>query len=138
MYKRQVDPLNVTVRLIEQTTGQGIVIGSQARTLTGDQLAGPVVFLSNQYELGFDSDSDGVSNINELIAGTDLLAGQSITTIPFSITFDVPPVITNSDSVFAVMLLNGQTTNLSRMGNTYTANAQVQQGATVDLSLIHI
>ncbi len=130
-----VDPLNVTVRLIEQTTGQGLVIGSQARTLTGDQLAGPVVFLSNQYELGFDSDSDGVSNINELIAGTDLLAGQSITTIPFSITFDVPPVITNPDSVFAVMLLNGQTTNLSRTGNTYTANAQVQQGATVDIDV---
>jgi len=55
--------------------------------------------------------------------------------IPYTVVFDVPSEISDPDSVFAVLEINGSNVSLSRVGDTYTATPLAEAGSSIDISV---
>lgn len=131
------DDLSVSINLVENSTGQNLTIGQQVRQVPVSQFnsqgSALVVFNGVSWNLDSDQDADGVSDANELIAGTDLLSPPASSGVMFEITFDVPTEITNTASVFAILEIDGQSTPLTRLNNTYTGSATAEAGASVSI-----
>jgi len=132
---RQVDAV-VEVMLIERLSGQQLVLGTQSRSLNILQDLNTVVFESADYDLDFDQDADGNTNLAELISGTDLITSPPVNTANYFVTFDVPPEIANPASAFAVLLANGNNVDLLRTGDTYSGSASVVAGTPVSLDVV--
>lgn len=129
------DTLTANVRLIESRTGQSVTIGTQTRQIVNPQAYSQVIFDGAQYDLFQDQDNDGFSNLDELIAGTDLFAAPVANQINYLITFEVPAEITNPSNAFAMLQVNGNNVNLSRVGNTYIATTTATAGAQVNIEV---
>jgi len=121
--------------LIESRTGQSVTIGTQTRQIVNPQAYSQVIFDGAQYNLFQDQDNDGFSNLDELIAGTDLFAAPVANQINYLITFEVPAEITNPSNAFAMLQVNGNNVNLSRVGNTYIATTTATAGAQVNIDV---
>ena len=127
------DSLAINVRLIENVSGRSIVFGTQARQVANPPESIRVVFDGTGYTFDTDEDADGVTDLDELIAGTDLLSTSELKRIPFTVLFNVPPEIANPNSAFAVLEINGANVSLSRMENTYTATALAIAGSSISI-----
>ena len=129
------DSLTIDVRLIESVTGQGLVIGSQTRELVNPPEFSQVVFDGTAYNFDSDQDADGFTDLDELIAGTDLLSATASNQIPFTVLFDVPSEISDPGNVFAILEINGSNVSLSRVADTYTGTSMAVAGSSVDISV---
>ncbi len=131
--------LTVTMRLVEGVTGRGLTIGEQSQQVTdsqaGLQNGALAIFNAADWNLDFDQDNDGTSDAEELIAGTDLLSGPAPgpDQIAYTVVFDVPAEITNTQTVFATLTIDGQSIDLIRTDDSYTGSATAQAGAAVVL-----
>lgn len=129
------DSLTIDVRLIESVTGQGVVIGTQTRNLVNPPEFSQIIFDGTAYNLDSDRDADGLTDLDELIAGTDLLSAQVSNQIPFTVLFDVPAEISDPSNVFAILEINGSNVSLSRVGDTYTGTSMTVAGSSIDISV---
>jgi len=128
------DTLTASVRLIENRTGQSVTIGTQVEQIVNPPEYTLIIFEGADYNLFQDQDNDGFSNIDELIAGTDLFGAPVANQINYLITFDVPPEITNPSNAFGVLQVNGNDVTLSRNGNTYTGTVTAAAGSTATIA----
>ncbi len=130
------DPLSVSVRILELSTGQQLTIGSQTVQIAGVQDLQSLTVAAADYNFQFDQDADGISNLDELSAGSDpFTPPAAVPQTPFTLTFDIPDEIVNPAQVYAQLLVNGQSVMLSRNTNTYTASDTVQQGQSADVEV---
>lgn len=125
------DSINVDVRLIEQVTGQNVIIGTQTATISAANSYQAIRFNANNYNFNFDQDSDGASNLDELISGTEILAGPVAGVVPYTVTFAVPDVIANPLDTYATLLVQDQNFDLNYNDELYTADAFSPQGQPV-------
>ena len=129
------DTLTVSVRLIESTTGQGLVFGTQTRQVVNPPEFTQIIFDSGAYDLDSDQDADGFNDLDELIAGTDLFSPpeSNQVLVIFTVVFDVPPELSALDNAFATLEINGTDVALTRTGNTYSGTAVAEAGSTIDI-----
>ncbi len=132
-------PVIASVDVVESASGASLVIARQSRTLNSlsDQLN--VDFSSATYDTSADQDSDGQSDLAELIAGTDPLSagnsGNSQGTV--NVQFTVPDQIGNADQVFGQLLVNGddQSAQLVRTGDSFAASVEASLGQAAAISV---
>ena len=129
------DTLTVNVRLIENVSGQGLVFGTQSRQILNPVDNSQIVFEGTAYNFASDRDEDGVSDLDELIAGTDLLQAPVSNLIAYTVLFEVPPEIANPNSAFATLAINGSDVSLTRAANTYTGTGMAVPGSSIDIDV---
>ncbi len=133
----QQPDLELSIQLMEGVTGERIVVGEQTLVIPVAQQQAKdevlVIFESSSWNLDFDEDADGISNADELIAGTDILVGPMVGLVPFSVRFDIPDEMVATQSLTAVLEINGQSTPLSLTGRTYSASTMAAAGMSVTI-----
>ena len=129
------DTLTVNVRLIENVSGQGLVFGTQSRQILNPVDNSQIIFEGTAYNFSSDRDEDGVSDLDELLAGTDLLEAPVSNLISYTVLFEVPPEIANPNSAFATLAINGSDVSLTRAANTYTGTGMAVPGSSIDINV---
>ncbi len=129
------EPLTIDVRVIESQSGQQLTIGSQTTQLPTVNQSQSLLFIAENYSYQFDQDSDGVSNIDELIERTDPLTPPITQGTPYTVTYTLPTEIENTATVYSTLNLNGETADLSFNDNIYTANAVAEPNDAVDIDM---
>jgi len=122
------DPLAAQVRYIETRTGQRLTIATQEFSLSSNQRT--VEFGASGYRYGFDQDQDGVSNLDELLSGQDLLSAGDYT---FAIRFSVPNEIADPGAATGELIVNGSAVPTSRNGNTFDASVTLPAGSSAEI-----
>ncbi len=132
----QTASLNVAVEVIESVTGQRLEVASQSRAVNNPFDQQEIVFESGNYNTP-DRDGDGLTDLAELAAGTDITINNNtpVTDLPFTINFSVPSPIQNPQTVYAELEYEGQTPGLIRNANNYTVNLTGRSGTTGQLEV---
>ncbi len=137
-------PMNATVQMIETVTDDQLAVATQTRQLTTVADQQSIVFESGVYSTT-DSDSDGRSDLAELVAGSDINTPDNTPETPDTpppvadvvlITqFNSPSFILNAQTVFAEYRIDNQLVSLTRNSNSFSATSNVAPGSTVNLEV---
>ncbi len=127
------DSVEVGVRLVERQTGQRLVVAAQSQSIDNAQDSMTVVFESANYDLGFDQDADGILDLEQLIAGSDINTDMVVEIVDFSIRFPLPPQVPSSAS--ARLTVDGMNVDLMRNADTYTGVVSAAAGSVVGVEV---
>jgi len=122
------DPLAAQVRYLETRTGQRLTIATQEISLSSNQRT--VQFGTANYRYGFDQDQDGVSNLDELLSGQDLLSAGDYT---FAVRFSMPAEIADPGAATGELIVNGNAIPTTRNGNTFDASVTLPAGSSAEI-----